>query len=129
MRVTSFVLGLGALGLIAGCSTSSSNPSDGSPPMVQITAPVDQAMVGGQVSFDANVTDDFGVDVVHFYVDGTIVSTQYTPPFHYLWNTASLADQSLHELKVDAMDLAKNLGIQTIHVTIARGTSSPPGGF
>ena len=125
MRITNAVLILGTLGLTAACSGGSSSPSDGSSPQVQITSPVDQAMVGGQVSFDANVTDDFGVDLVRFYVDGTVVSTQYSPPFHYLWNTAGVPDQSTHTLKVDAMDLAKNLGLMSITVTVSRGTSSP----
>jgi hypothetical protein len=124
MRITNALLILGTLGLAAACS-GTSGPSDGSSPQVQITAPLNQATVGGQVSFDADVTDNFGVDLVRFYVDGTLVSTQYSPPFHYVWNTAAVPDQSTHILKVDAMDVAKNLGLMSITVTVSRGTSSP----
>lgn len=125
MRLTTSLFLVSGLGVAAACGSTSANPSDGSPPQVLITAPVDQATVGGQVSFDADVTDDFGVDVVHFFVDDVVVSTQYTPPFHYVWNTAAVADQSTHVLKVDALDIAKNHGLASIHVTVSRGTSSP----
>jgi len=124
MRITNavFALTLGTLGLAAACSSGSSNPSDGSAPQIQITAPLAGATVGGQVSIDANVVDDFQVDVVRIYVDDVLKSTQFTPPFHYLWNTSSLPDNSTHTIKVDAMDLAKNLSFQTISVTVSRGT-------
>jgi hypothetical protein len=122
MRLTNSVLLLGTLGLGAACSSTSPNPSDGSAPQILITAPQPGATVGGQVSIDADVSDDFGVDVVRFYVDDALKSTQYTPPFHYLWNTSSLPDNTNHTIKVDAMDVAKNLSFQTINVTVSRGT-------
>jgi len=124
MRITNavFALTLGTLGLAAACSSGSSNPSDGSAPQIQITAPLAGATVGGQVSFDADIIDDFGVDVVHFYVDDTVLCTKGTPPYHCVWNTTALPDQSTHVLKVDAMDVAKNLSFQTISVTVSRGT-------
>jgi hypothetical protein len=124
MRITNavFVLFLGTLGLAAACSSQSANPSDGSAPQVQITAPLAGATVGGQVSIDADVTDDFGVDLVRIYVDDVLKITQYTPPFHYLWNTSSLPNNSTHSIKVDAMDVARNLSFQTINVIVSGGT-------
>jgi hypothetical protein len=122
MRLTHSMLILTTVGLAAGCGGGSSGPSDGSAPQIVITAPAAGATVGGQVSIDADVTDDFGVDVVHIYVDDTLKITEFTPPFHYLWNTSSLPDSSTHSIKVDAMDVAKNLSLQTITVTVSRGT-------
>lgn len=122
MRPTSFLLLFGTTVLGAACAGGgSSNPSDGSSPMVQITAPAPGATVGGQVSIDANVTDDFGVDVVKFFVDDVQVSEQFSPPFHYSWNATTVPDNTNHSLRVDGLDLAKNRGTQTISVHVSYG--------
>jgi hypothetical protein len=123
MRLTNCVLCFGVLGLIAGgCSSSSPNPNDGSSPSVQITAPLPGADVGRQVSIDVNASDDFGVDVVRFLVDDVLLTEQFTPPFHAVWNTSAVPDSSSHTIRVEALDLAKNKGFQSITVRVVKGT-------
>ena len=122
MRITNAVLILGTLGLVAACSTGSANPSDGSAPSVRIDAPLPGDTVGRQVSIDVTATDDFGVDVVIFKVDGSELTRQFTPPFHFVWNTSSVADSSTHSIQVDALDVAKNRGVQSISVTVIKET-------
>jgi poly(3-hydroxybutyrate) depolymerase len=111
---------LGSAWLALGCgSTGTSN--DGSSPQVAITAPLAGAEVNGTVSIDVLAVDDFGVDQVRIFVDNTLLTTLFTAPYHANWNTSSLADNSTHVIKVEALDLAKNIGTTQINVTVKRG--------
>jgi hypothetical protein len=105
----------------SGCGSTDPNPADFSPPDIAITSPTDGATVNGQVSIDATVTDDFGVDKVRIFVDSHLLAEQYTPPFHTIWNTSSETDNSTHVIKIEAQDLAKNLKTKQISVTVSRG--------
>ncbi len=42
-------------------------------------------------------------------------------PFHTTWNTPQLADNSMPTIRVEARDLAKNVGIKLITVTVQNG--------
>ncbi len=120
MRTTP-ILGL-ALALASGaCGTGGSEPSDGNPPQLAITAPLPGATVSGQVSIDVTAVDDFGVDKVRILVDGTLLVELFTPPFHVTWNTNLLPDNSQHTIRAEAYDVAKNTASQEVHVTILRG--------
>jgi len=122
MRVRQLVPALGFLALL-GCGSTDPNPSDGSPPLVVINSPQDGATVNGQVSIDVTAIDDFGVDKVRIFKDNTLLVEQYTPPFHALWNTSAETDGSQHTIKVEALDVAKNLRTVSIGVTVSRGPS------
>ena len=116
------VLFLGALGC---AGTGSTNSTDGVPPSIVITAPVEEATVSGQVSIDANVTDgDSGVDKVRFLVDGVELAVQFTPPFHAVWDTHGLASGTRVTLRVEATDVAKNFSSVQIHVTVMTGPNA-----
>jgi len=104
------------------CSTGGTGPTDTSAPLVTITAPTDQAQVSGQVSIDALAVDDIGVDKVRFLVDGTEIAVVYTSPYHATWNTASVANNTNHTIRVEASDVAKNVSFASIGVTVSRGT-------
>ena len=92
--------------------------SDGSPPQVAIQAPVAGASVTGQVAIDVLAIDDFAVNKVRIFVDGVLLTEIFTPPYHAIWNTASLPDQSTHLIKAEALDVAGNVGTTQITVTI-----------
>lgn len=109
--------------LSTGCAGGSTGTSDSSPPSISITAPQDGATVNGQVSIDVTAFDDYGVDKVRIFVDNTLLVEQYTAPFHAVWNTSSLADNSAHTIKVEAVDLSKNFSTKSIGVTVSRGPS------
>jgi len=116
---------LPSLGLLAllGCGSTDPNPVDSQPPIVAITAPVDGATVNGQVAIDVTAVDDFGVDQVRIFIDNgaTPLATLYTAPFHAIWNTSSLLDNSSHSIKAEAFDVAGNFRTQQIVVTVSRG--------
>ena len=110
---------------LSACSLGS-DVSDGSSPQIGIDAPADNATVGGVVSIDLTVIDDFGVDQVRVLIDENEIAKLFTPPFHTNWNTVGLADNSLHAIKVEATDLSGNIAIKTIHVTVVNAPQSPP---
>ena len=106
--------------LAAGC-LGNTDSSDGSSPLVSIDAPANNATVGGQVSIDITAVDDFGVDQVKLLIDGELKTTMFTAPFHYNWNTQPLVNNSQHVIRVEALDVAKNVGTRQITVTVQNG--------
>ncbi|HSB56092.1 MAG TPA: Ig-like domain-containing protein [Gemmatimonadales bacterium] len=96
--------------------------SDGTPPLISIDAPAPNAQVGGTVSIDATVVDDFGVDQVKILVDEVVIATLFTPPFHAAWNTAAAANNSAHVIRIEAKDLSGNTSTKSVGVTVVRGT-------
>jgi len=110
-----------ALGVLAGCSSGDTGPADGSAPQVVIATPANGATVSGQVTIFVEAVDDFGVDQVRILVDGTLIATLYTPPFTKSWNTIVLPDNTVHTIRAEALDVAKNIGSFQISVTVLNG--------
>jgi hypothetical protein len=110
--------------LLAACSLDSSNPSDGSAPIVVIDSPANGAVVSGQVSIQVSAVDDFGVDKVQILVDNVELAVLFTPPFQAVWNTAppQILNGSSHTILVRAFDVAQNVGTRQITVTVQKGT-------
>jgi len=120
MRYRHYLLGVTLVAII-GCAGSSTGTNDGSPPQVVITAPLAGAEVNGTVAIDVTAVDDFGVDQVRILIDGNLLVTLYTAPYHANWNTSALPDSSVHVIRVEALDVAKNIGTTQISVTVRRG--------
>lgn len=97
-------------------------------PTVQITAPADQAMVTGQVALQATATDDFGVSVVEFLVDGVSVGQASAAPYTVTWDASTVADGA-HVIAAQARDAAGNQGEAMVTVTVTGGApadTTPP---
>lgn len=82
-------------------------PGDTQPPVVNLTAPVDGAMLSGVVSVQVSATDDVGVTRVEVYVDGGLLTTLSSAPYSYSWDTGAEANGS-HQLRAVAFDAAGN---------------------
>lgn len=110
--------------LLAACSLDSSNPSDGSPPLVAIDSPANGAVVSGQVAIQVSAVDDFGVDKVQIMIDNVELAVLFTAPFQAVWNTAppQILNGSTHTILVRAYDVAQNVGSRQITVTVQKGT-------
>lgn len=106
---------------LSACSLGS-DASDGSSPIVSIDAPLDNAVVGSQVPIQVTAIDDFGVDKVQILIDNVELVVLFTPPFHTVWNTTTLVNNSPHTILVRAYDVAKNFGSRQINVTVQKGT-------
>ena len=108
--------------LLAACSLDSSNPSDGSAPIVVIDAPANGAVVANQVQIQVSAVDDFGVDKVQILIDNVELAVLFTPPFQTVWNTTLVPNNTSHTILVRAFDVAQNVGSSQITVTVQKGT-------
>jgi Big-like domain-containing protein len=110
--------------LVLGCG-SLGPTTDGNAPVVQIVSPANGAMVGRQVTIEANAIDDFGVDKVRFLVDGDLLAQLLSPPYRVTWGNGSFADGTTHTIKVEAYDVAKNFSFDQVTVTISVAHGAP----
>jgi hypothetical protein len=76
---------------------------DGTLPIVKITNPKDRSKVSGSVKICASASDESGISKVEFYVDGTLIGTDYGYPYYYYWNTKSVSN-GWHTITVRAYD-------------------------
>jgi hypothetical protein len=90
-----------------------------------IIAPTAGATVGRQVLIEVAAVDDIGVDKVRFLIDGVLLQEVFTAPYQVTWHTNSLVDGSLHTIRVEALDVAKNIASQEIPVTISASQNAP----
>ena len=102
----------------AGCTVNTDLPPDELDPVVQITAPLDQATVNGGVSVEVTAADNYSVDVVRILIDGTLRGTFYARPYQLVWSTLGLPNNTSHTIVAEALDPSKNLGRAQITVTV-----------
>ncbi len=97
------------------------------PPVVNIYYPAQGAEVSGEIELKANATDNVGVIMVCFYVDGKFHTMIYNaPPFVTKWNTTRATDGP-HVLGASAWDEADNQANSaevTVIVNNRAGTSA-----
>jgi hypothetical protein len=78
------------------------------PPVVRIFYPAQGSHLRGQVEVKAEATDNVGVELVYFYIDGRLHKMiMKAPPYVDLWDTTREADGS-HVLEAVAVDAAEN---------------------
>ena len=111
---------------LAGCAIGTGPAVDGSSPQVRIDAPAANATVSNQVPIDITAIDDVGIDKIRVLIDGVLLTEIFTPPFRTLWNSQSVPNNTSHVIRVEAQDLAKNLGSAQISVTVRNGVQAPP---
>ncbi len=87
-------------------------PTDAYPPVVAITAPSSNAVVGGLVSVAATAEDDLAVARVEFLADGALIGTDTTAPYEAGWNTSGLSEGA-HTLTAKAYDNGGRVGTST----------------
>lgn len=91
--------------------------ADTTPPQVSLTSPSAGATLSGIVNINATATDNVAVAKVEFYIDASLVSSDTTSPYTYIWDTAGFSNGS-HTLKVVAYDASSNTNNQQISVTV-----------
>jgi hypothetical protein len=95
--------------------------TDETPPRVVFMQPREGDSVTSSTVVTVDATDDTGILSVEFFVDGALArgGIDYTEPYEYAWNTAGLADGSIHSLCARATDTSYNSAVSdTIHVAI-----------
>lgn len=91
--------------------------SDAIPPTVAIDSPTAATPVSGLVTISASAADATGIASVEFFVDGAIAGTDYSAPYTWSWDTATLAGGSF-TLTARAVDSAGNSQM-SVPVTVA----------
>jgi hypothetical protein len=83
-------------------------PPDSTPPTVAITDPVNSTTVNGNVNITANASDNVGVGLVQFELDGNPLGDAVaSAPFSLAWDTTTTIDGP-HTLLAIAYDTAGN---------------------
>jgi hypothetical protein len=92
--------------------------TDTIPPTVSISNPLSSTSVQGTINIQGTATDNVGVTRIEFYVDGNLVSTAFTSPFSFSWNTTTAANGT-HTIVVKAYDAANNVGQSSRSVNVS----------
>lgn len=99
-------------------------PSAG--PLPDTTAPTATlgtvpATLTGTVTLTATASDDVGVAIVRFRVNGTVVGSDTSAPYSFDWNTTTVADGAV-TIVAEAQDGAGNVGTSAAaNATVANG--------
>ncbi len=91
--------------------------TDTTPPIVNITSPLDGQTVSGTINLTADASDTSGITKVEFYIDTTLISTDTTSPYEYSWNSTTVSNAS-HIIKAIAIDPAGNTAENTITIQV-----------
>jgi len=92
-------------------------------PTILITNLKDDAVIRGEVIIKANVSDDWGITKVEFYVDETLQDSKTLSPtltshgYTYTWDTTAVADGE-KELRVQAYDTIDQRTWATVKVIV-----------
>jgi hypothetical protein len=107
-------------------SFSTASSADITPPTVTLTAPADGSSVAGTtVTLSANASDNAAVDHVDFLVNGSVVATDTSAPYSYVWDSTSTPNGSA-TITARAVDTSTNQASDSHSVTVANGTGSGP---
>jgi hypothetical protein len=97
-----------------------------SPPAVRITAPRNDARIGGRTLLSAEATDDTGIASVTFSIDGRPVGTATNAPY-LAFLDARLLSPGTHVIRAVARNLEGNTCSDQITVVKPRRVGKPPG--
>jgi hypothetical protein len=98
---------------------------DQTKPVVDFTAPSEDAVVSGVVAVAMKASDNAKVVRVDVSVDGALLSTDTAAPWSASWDTAALPN-GFHTLTATARDAAGNVGKSSITVLVAHGCNGQP---
>jgi hypothetical protein len=91
---------------------------DGTPPTVGILSPLNGATISGDVTITASVSDNVGVTIVEFEVNGAPLGTDLTgPSYEVNWDTTLVANGS-YTLTATARDAADNEASDSVTVEV-----------
>lgn len=102
-----------------GTGDNCANPADTTPPTVSLTAPANNATVSGaSVAINATASDNATVSKVEFYINGSLVATDFTSSYGITWDSTGVANGS-YILTAKAYDSSNNATTSTaVNVTV-----------
>jgi chitodextrinase len=100
-------------------------PSDTTPPVVTLTAPMEGATVSGTTNLTATASDNVGVTKVEFYDNSSLLATDTSSPYTASWDTTKVANGS-HLITARAYDAAGSVSSDSSTVNAKNGDSTAP---
>lgn len=95
-----------------------------SPPLVSITNPLNGTTLSGTVTIAADASDDDAVIQVDFYLDGSLLGSDATGPYEWVWDSTAVTDGS-HAITATAIDTASQSTSDTAFITVDN-VNDPP---
>ncbi|MCP8321691.1 MAG: S8 family serine peptidase [archaeon] len=92
--------------------------SDNAPPIVSIIRPKDGSKVSRSIKISASASDESGISKVEFYIDGSLIGTDYSYSYYCYWNTKSVSN-GWHIIMVRAYDNFGNYADASIRVYVS----------
>ncbi|MGI0016231.1 MAG: Ig-like domain-containing protein, partial [Nitrososphaera sp.] len=99
--------------------------TDTTPPTVAIASPSNGATVQGTILWTASATDNVGVKVVQFLIDGNAYTADSASPYSVGIATTALSNGA-HRLLVVAYDTSMNSAMHEITIYVNNGDTTPP---
>jgi len=85
--------------------------TDTLPPASSITNPYNgETIKTPTTTITASASDNIGVAKVEFWIDNSLVGTDYTAPYEYIWSIVNYPNLSWHSIYAKAYDAANNSG-------------------
>lgn len=110
--------GWGRVNAARAVSQARGGSTDSIAPSIRITNPTDGSTVSGTVSVQTTASDNVGVTLVDFYVDGVLKASDTTAPYSFAWNTTGVSNGS-HLLRAMAKDAVGNASGSDVTVTVS----------
>lgn len=87
--------------------------ADGIAPVVSITSPTQNSILGRTTRITVSSSDNVGITKVELYINGRLFGTSTTELSAFTWNTSKIA-KGAHTLKSFAYDAAGNIGASAV---------------
>ncbi len=86
-------------------------------PYINIITPSNNTTVSGLVNIRVDASSSLGISRVEFYINGTLVSTDFSYPYEYTWDTLNSSGGD-YVVSVIAYDSQNNYNSQTILIKV-----------
>ena len=87
------------------------------PPVLKIVYPREGEYIRGTITIFVNASDPSGIEKVEFYIDDSLVFTDYDRPYEYVWDTTGCPDGT-RTIKVIVYDGVSNMAERAITITV-----------
>jgi hypothetical protein len=93
-------------------------------PSVEISSPAAASEISGTITISVTATDDVGVTLVEFRLDGTTLGLDDRPPFDLVWDSRD--HSGAHILEAAAYDHGHNEGVSGQIPVVVHSTAPEP---
>jgi fibronectin type 3 domain-containing protein len=94
-------------------------------PTATIKDPAEGATVSGNVTINADASDDVGVSKVEFYDNGVLISSDTSAPYSAVWDSTKVPNGT-HTITAKAYDAAGHTGSQSRLLNAQNGDTKAP---